>query len=615
MRTTAYSTQYQNAGASVPVTVGRFFNAACRFAFQPAWAALEYDRMKPLLYALFTLVLAITPQQNAPGGTGKISGIVVQAESTRPIDGVQIILAPVTSTAGGPLQNQVGTYTDLQGRFEIGDLAAGRYRIQWTRPGYFTPPVGTPSPDNAIRQTLKEMLGLQELFVATPPAATSVTVDVASGENLKGFVFALIPGGVISGRLFDPMGNSLVNTPLSALTVSYEDGKRVLRPGGANTSSDDRGQFRLFGLRPGEYYIRADYRPTATSVETVRSYFPGVPSIIDAMPIVVNESGESPGADFRISNTGTVTISGNFRAPENVSRAAAQFYLLRAGSEPLEDPYTISFPNTASGENRALGQFELRGVPPGQYSLVATIGTPAGAAQAQSYNGRVTLNVGAQDIRGLSVELHALADLKGRVVLEDGSAVQRPLVLRPRDVLALAGRIQTVMNSSADGSFIIPRLPESRYSITQNSNDSCVIDIQQGGKSVYDDGFIGGMDAEPITVILSNSCGAVQVQIVDDKQLPVSNAFVSLVPSGDHRKNPLLYKRSIFDVAASKYPPIPAIPPGEYRMFAWDNIPPNAELNAAFLAKFEDRGVSVTVRHGETVTVQIPLIRTKNQDR
>jgi hypothetical protein len=565
--------------------------------------------MKPLLYALLTLAVAIMPPQTAPGDTGKISGIVIQAGTTRSIDRVQIILTPVTSTAVPPLQNQLGTFTDTFGRFEIAGLPAGRYRIQWTRPGYYTPPVGTPIPDSAIRQTLKEMLGLQELFIATPPNSSTVTVEVSRGEDLRGFVFALIPGGVISGRVINASGKPSANTSLTAMIMFYEDGHTVLRPSGVTANSDDRGEFRLFGLRPGEYYVRADYRASPASVDIIRSYFPGVPGTVDATPIVVNENGESPGADFRLSESGTVKISGTVNVPGNASRTAVQFYLFRAGSEQLEDPYTVSFPNTASSENRSVGQFELRGVPPGQYSLVATL---FDAAQARSFIGRMPVDIGAQDIRNLFVELRASADLKGRIVLEDGSAVQRMLTLRPREVHAFSIRVQTAINSNVDGTFVIPQVPESRYSFTQNSNDSCIVDIQQGGRSAYDDGFVGGMDAEPVTVVLSNTCGTVQVQVVDDKQQPVLNAFVSLVPAGERRKNPLLYRRSLFDVAASKYPPIQGIPPGEYRMFAWDNVPPNAELNAAFLAKFEDRGVPVTVRRGESAMIQIPLIRTLN---
>ena len=100
-------------------------------------------------------------------------------------------------------------------------------------------------------------------------------------------------------------------------------------------------------------------------------------------------------------------------------------------------------------------------------------------------------------------------------------------------------------------------------------------------------------------------------------QAPVITAGISgddpgQVPAAEHRRNPLLYRRSIFDVAAAKYPSIRLIPPGEYKMFAWDSIPPNAELNTEFLARFENRGVPVTVRRGESLTVQLPLITTNN---
>jgi hypothetical protein len=206
--------------------------------------------------------------------------------------------------------------------------------------------------------------------------------------------------------------------------------------------------------------------------------------------------------------------------------------------------------------------------------------------------------------------MHPATDLPGRLMLEDGSPVRQPISLRARGTLVAP--VMNSINVNTDGTFTIPQVPEARYSITQNSSDSCILDIHQGGKSVYDEGFIGGMGAEPIDVILSKQCGTVQVQILDDRKQSVPNAFVSLVPAAEHRSNVLLYRRSIFDVAGSKYPPISLIPPGEYKMFAWDNIPPNAELNAAFLAGFEDRGVPVTVRRGETLTVQLPLITTKN---
>jgi hypothetical protein len=569
--------------------------------------------MKPLLIGAFLVALTLSPVRAAQGGNGKISGMVIQAGTARPIDGVQIILSRIPAPAGQP-PNQVGAFTDQFGRFEVENVEAGRYRIQWSRPGYFTPPVGTPGPDPATIQSLKAQLGIADLYIASPPAATSVTVELGSSESLAGFVFTLTPGGVISGRVLDPMGNPLVSTSLTALTVSYEDGVKVLRPG-TSTTSDDRGEFRLFGLRPGEYYVRGDYRPSASAPgEIVRTYFPGVIGLSGAVPIVVSESGESPGADFRIPNSGTATVSGTVTGLPGTTRAIIQFSLLPIGSDHLEDPSTIAIPNSASGESRARGQFELRGISPGQYILgVFVFDNP----QQRSYAGSVMLDVGSGEYRNVSIEMHASADLKGRLMLEDGSPIRESISLRARGHQAALSRtppsLNNVINTNADGTFSIPQAAEARYSIVlQNAVDSCIVDIHQGGKSVYDDGFIGGMGAEPIDVILSKQCGTVQVQILDDRKQPVSNAFVSLVPTAEHRRNPLLYRRSIFDVAAAKYPPISLIPPGEYKMFAWDSIPPNAELNAEFLKRFEDRGVPITIRGGESLSVQVPLITARN---
>jgi hypothetical protein len=568
--------------------------------------------MKPFLIAAFTLAFSLSPLPTAQGRSGKISGIVIQAGSARPIDGVQLSLVPVLPAPGQP-QNPIGGFTDQFGRFAIEDVPAGRYRIQWNRPGYFTPPVGTAGPDPSMIQSLKAQLGITELYIASPPAATSVTVELAAQENLAGFVFTLIPGGVISGRVLDPTGNPLVNASLAALTVSYEDGVRVLRPG-TSTTSDDRGSFRLFGLRPGEYYVRAEHRPSATaSSEIMRAYFPGVLGLNDASPIVVNESGESPGANFSIPNGGTAKVSGTVRVPGNLTRSNIQFSLLPVGSDHLEDAATIRISNSANAENRAVGEFEFQRVPPGQYTLGAFL---FDNVQLRSWSASVTLNIGTEDYRNVPLDLHAATDLKGRLVLEDGSPVQQSIMLRPRGHQADLSRTPPFLinriNTNADGTFIISQVTDARYSMTQNATDSCIVDIHQAGKSVYDDGFTGGMDAEPIEVILSKQCGTVQVQVLDDRKQPVPNAFVSLVPAPEHRDNPLLYRRSIFDVAGSKYPAINLVPPGEYKLFAWDSIPPNAELNGAFLARFEDRGVPVTVRRGESITVQLPLITTKN---
>ena len=361
------------------------------------------------------------------------------------------------------------------------------------------------------RQRLHEVFSLQQGSSDASAVPLMPPMSRAAQD-----VFTMIPGGVISGRVLDSMGNPLVSAPLVALMVYYEDGRRVLRPGRDAAVSDDRGNFRLFGLRPGEYYVRVDPRQTPNiSSPVARAYFPGVSAVTDAVPIVVSENGESPGANFSIPFAGTVKISGRVVGPGDWTRSNIRFYLLSAGLDQLEDITTIAIPSRLNSDMGAVGEFELHNVPPGHFSLYAVA---FDNVQMRSYSGRSALSVGTQDYRDVSIEMQQSGALKGRLVFEDGTPVRRQMNLRPRETQATLGRTPPPqINVNTDGTFVMSQVPAARYSVTLNSTDACVIDIRQGGMSVYDSGFIGGVDA-----------GTVQVQIVDDRKQTVSNAFVSL---------------------------------------------------------------------------------------
>jgi hypothetical protein len=128
-----------------------------------------------------SVLFLLLPPQTAP--TGRITGIVIQSGTDRPIDGVEIVATPLAAATGPPALAPIGSYTDAAGRFTLEGLAPGRYRMEWKRAGYFTPPVGTAAPDTAIREILQAQLGVARVFVASPPAAIYVMVDVAPGQK------------------------------------------------------------------------------------------------------------------------------------------------------------------------------------------------------------------------------------------------------------------------------------------------------------------------------------------------------------------------------------------------------------------------------------------------
>jgi hypothetical protein len=109
-----------------------------------------------------------------------------------------------------------------------------------------------------------------------PSSTSSSEVDVEAKKEGKDVTFELIPGGVITGRVLDPRGQPLAGGRVVALRTIYDAGYSILDEH-SEAIADERGNFRLWGLRPGSYTVRAEYRGTGIAPEPNQfTYFPGV---------------------------------------------------------------------------------------------------------------------------------------------------------------------------------------------------------------------------------------------------------------------------------------------------------------------------------------------------
>src|SRR4029079_8964196 len=80
---------------------------------------------------------------------------------------------------------------------------------------------------------------------------TLADAQVAANVDLR-----LVRGGVVTGRIGDEDGEPLTRALVTVQRYQYLRGERQLQPAGGD-QTDDRGQYRVFGLRPGDYYISA----------------------------------------------------------------------------------------------------------------------------------------------------------------------------------------------------------------------------------------------------------------------------------------------------------------------------------------------------------------------
>ncbi len=181
--------------------------------------------------------IVVTPPQGATAA--ELTQLLSEAAAARGLPvGPPAIQNLVNNGIG--TQNWPSVMTDSNGRFSFPGVRPGRYTVRSTRDGYFGKPVAGVYPQTA-----------------------SASIAVAAGETRE-VPLAMVQGAIIAGRVFDETGAVVSNMTVQAYSVGYQNGFSLLQTAVTKTT-DDRGEYRLFWLPPGDYYVGATTRIGATS--------------------------------------------------------------------------------------------------------------------------------------------------------------------------------------------------------------------------------------------------------------------------------------------------------------------------------------------------------------
>jgi hypothetical protein len=585
--------------------------------------------MRLLLLLMAILQSAPAQQQAGPGVRGSIQGVVKSPNAPDGIPDAQITLTGGGPGAGGP-QNESSKTTDAGGRFSFTDLAEGRYTLRVQKEGYFPAPVN----------------GIQPSPLAGAISTTVITKDMPNPQ----VTVRLLPGGIISGFIRDIQGRPASGVPVTVLRAGYQDGRRTLtavstsaniNPLGAEHSTNDRGEYRIFWLPPGEYFVRTDtanviaVRPAVSSAVPLLTYYPGTPDASRAIPVTVQPGQEVSAIDFPIESAPAFTISGKVSVlvqggltlpTGQTFRSISSFFVVPQNATPGDRfPLTTNakFSAGATAATQTDFDFELRGIAPGSYyvyplfmSSQAGPANPAGAYFAT----RISVDVYDKDVTGLTGVIQRNPDVKFHVTLQGNPPNGRPqpqtlprVQLRSLEALPplVGGALAALQQAQPDGSITFPNLFPSKYKIVlpQMPAGYYLADIRQGTASLYNDALLTVTAEESPVVEITLKAGGGSIQgIVRDKQGQPSTASVVLIPSPPRRQNSILYRRVIANADTGQFT-LNGVAPGEYRLFAWQKPPAGAEENEEFLSKYQNRGQAATVTADGTVsTVSLEIL-------
>jgi hypothetical protein len=182
---------------------------------------------------LLSVLLVVTPIVSAQATTETSETCDVSGMVGRSADGSPLNDATLWLTSADGQQPLKAATTTADGRFELKNILAGQYHLSAQRDGYISMQYGQKrAGDTGSLLTLKP------------------------GQKVVDLVFRLAKAGVIAGRVFDEDGAPLQSMRIKASRETFSGGKKVFEQT-QQRESNDLGEFRLFGLRPGRYLVSA----------------------------------------------------------------------------------------------------------------------------------------------------------------------------------------------------------------------------------------------------------------------------------------------------------------------------------------------------------------------
>jgi protocatechuate 3,4-dioxygenase beta subunit len=511
-------------------------------------------------------------------GTAVIRGRVAEAASNQPVRRVRV---HAESTA---LRDGRTAYTDADGRYELKALPAGHYTVTAFKPTYVAAAYGQPR-----------------------PLELGTSIDVSDAQTIDHIDLGLVRAGVIAGKITDEFGEPLADTQVTAMRYQFAQGTRRLVPAGARMTNDI-GEFRLFGIPPGQYYLTAtllnDQEADAASHETYAStYYPGTGSLSGAQPITIAAGQTMAGMNMMVLPVRSVRISGSVTDSSGTPLQGGFLnVVVRMGIGPMGANYGAAV--------KPDGTFSIAGVAPGDYVL--HLGSNNNADKGERAD--MLLTVGTSDITDLHIVTARPSSVTGRVIVDPtelgalkGSMFRLTTPAANADEAAInGGGAGTPVKD--DFTFELSVRPGHVF-IRSNTTSWFLRAVRVNGVDVKDSGVeiranepLAGVEVE-LTHRQPDITGTVKTA----EGVLTRNAFVVIFPQDRQHWGYLSrYVRMSRPNTDSQFRV--QVPPGEYLAIAVEFVEQGEWSDPDFLARVRERAVPFTLAEGEHKTLALTLV-------
>jgi hypothetical protein len=537
-----------------------------------------------------------------------VEGVVLRLGTDAPLLRATVHLAPVVR---GPAATGSIATTDAAGRFTFTDLDPGDYRLRVVMNGYVLQEYG------------------QRVF---PGQGTPLRLS--AGQPLKNIVVRLTPTGTVSGRLIDRSGQPLGNIGVQLMRHRYQYNgttyeKQLQQE--FNTRTNDRGEYRLFFVTPGQYLLAAGSPPNDQGFDFMAgpagnpfredvafAYYPGVSEVGSARSLSVRSGEELSGMDMAVNPPRTSNVRGRvIDTQTGAAPAAPNLSLVNSAGQALQ---------SRAAYTAATGVFEFRNVPEGRYTAVAgTVAPPIFTGREEPTPPALTaafapLNVAGVDIDGLVLTLNPGFTVSGRVRIEPGAGDSTPLdfgrlsiAFSPVSESAVPYgtnqvRFRPESRVDAAGSFRVDRVWDTSYRVAVNGLPEgwFIKQARLGAQDILAAPLsVSRTPQDILEIVVSSKSAEIQVTAADGNARPIAGAQVVLVPA-TARDRMELFKSGNSD--SNGRVTLRSVVPGDYILIAWEALESYAWIDPDVLKGAEASATKLSIAESARITTTVRVI-------
>ena len=517
------------------------------------------------------------------------------------------------------------TTSATDGSFRFASVDQGNYALTGERTGY-------------VRETLSS------------PGGQTKVIEVVSEKNTSGIELKLTPQSVIAGHVFDEDGDPMQSVNVEVWRYTYPRGKRQLTQS-QNGSTNDLGEFRIPNLPPGRYFVSATARRSEplqgifnagrggrngrgqqagggrvgvieAFEDYVTTYYPNLMDANGASGLDLVAGSEMRGIDIRLRKTRFHRVAGSVSGlPAAVSAAADAAQAKGKGKQGKAADFfpggggviLALTPRSGGGRqiagaavNAADGTFEFAAVPPGSYYVVAQAPGPA----QQRVTARVPVDVGSSDVNNIAVRLQPSISVSGKVTVDSTQPAVRLSSVRLTFTPSDPGPGNQGRNGQAqladDGTFQADLSADAYLVEAGGLPDGYYLkSVKLAGREMPDSTLDLSYGGGPIDVVLAPTAGDVTGSVQNARNEAATGVQVTVVPTSFSLRRDM---NKLVTTDASGNFTLHGLPPGDYKVFAWEEVETNAWMDRDYRQPFESLSASVRVDQSTTPNVTLRLI-------